>query len=99
MPCTNINFENVKADGWWKHFRLNYFVQNVHGTVSESSPIPTFINAKGDGFVGNQDEELFTENMWSALMQLIFGGDDAGFKAFEKLVNSFESVYTVFRGY
>lgn len=44
MPCRDINFENVNADGWWKYFNINYIVENVYGTVTDSSPIPAFLN-------------------------------------------------------
>lgn len=53
LPCTNIVFQNVKASGWWSVFRLNYFTENVHGAVVDSTPAPKFITSEGDGFVGD----------------------------------------------
>ena len=53
LPCTGFTFQNVKATGWWSLFHLNYFVDNVHGAVVNSSPAPNFITSEGDGFVSD----------------------------------------------
>lgn len=42
-PCTEMVFDNVKADGWWRHIRANYFVDYAYGEVKNSSPKPRMI--------------------------------------------------------
>lgn len=43
-PCTGFAFENVRAHGWWRIFGLNYFVENIYGTVTSSKPDPGFLD-------------------------------------------------------
>lgn len=54
-PCTGFVFDNVNAHGWWKHLRISYIVENVYGTVSNSSPVPAYITPDGDSYVGDDD--------------------------------------------
>lgn len=39
-PCTGINFENVKHDGFFKDFKNGYITEHAYGTAINSYPDP-----------------------------------------------------------
>ena len=39
-PCTNINFENVKHDGFFSDFKNGFITENAYGSVVNSYPDP-----------------------------------------------------------
>lgn len=41
-PCTNINFENVRHDGFFASQKNGFITENVYGTVINSHPDPHF---------------------------------------------------------
>ena len=56
-PCTGFEFNNVHAHGWWKLLGLNYIVENVQGTVTDSRPKPAYV-APGEEFVSDDDRMI-----------------------------------------
>jgi hypothetical protein len=41
-PCTDINFENVKHDGFFSDFKYGFITEHVYGSVVDSYPAPNF---------------------------------------------------------
>ena len=39
-PCTDMNFENVNIDGWWKEMGWGFITEYAHGTVENVTPAP-----------------------------------------------------------
>ena len=80
-PCTEMVFENVQADGWWRHIRANYFVDYAYGTVTNSHPKPRMIQPDGDGFVGD-DHEFQMVHMFAKWVESLFKGETTGVAQF-----------------
>ena len=83
-PCTGFVFDNVNAHGWWKYLRISYIVENVYGTVSNSSPVPAYITPDGDGYVGDDDLVQIVQMVYDYVKMLFkkirdaqVNGDDA----------------------
>jgi hypothetical protein len=41
-PCTDINFENVRYDCFFRDFDYGIITDNVYGSVVDSKPAPQF---------------------------------------------------------
>lgn len=52
---------------------MNYFTENVHGTVIDSNPAPKFITSEGDGFVSDDRQYIFVQDTVEYIHDLIFG--------------------------
>ena len=75
LPCTGFVFQNVKASGWWNKLHLNYFTENVHGEIVNSTPAPKFITSEGDGFVSDDRQYLMIQDAVHYIYDLFFGVD------------------------
>ena len=93
MPCTNFVFENVNSHGWWHYLGISYFVENVHGTITDSKPVPAFVTPEGDGFVGNDNLAQLIGLVWTALIDLVTPNSTKTIKTLESAVGNFNQFY------
>lgn len=43
-PMTDFVWDNVHSRGWWKLFGLGFITEFTEGTVTDSKPVPEFMN-------------------------------------------------------
>lgn len=106
-PCTGFEFNNVHAHGWWKLLGLNYIVENVQGTVTDSRPKPAYV-APGEEFVSDDDRMIQLAQKMSDYFKNMIGEymnekdetqeapEESASSQLEWAVSNFRELYTSF---
>ena len=94
-PCKNITWNYVDGKGWWHFLGLNYFTENVQGSVEGSKPIPKFNNP------GDEDSNMDSKfEIYVKLMEFIekifkhLAMEDKN--GLEKVVQTYAQIYKSF---
>ena len=97
-PCKNISWNYVNGHGWWHFIGLNYFTENVNGSVEGSKPIPVFNKTSDEDANLDAKFDIYVELMKhiSKFIEKFFHKDQEDKNGLETVVQAYGQIYKSF---